>query len=253
MNKPLIIANWKMSLAPNDASLAAKKLSKAFSKFGAASVVICPSFTDIAAVGSALEKSAILLGAQDCFWEDYGPYTGEISIAGLRSYGVSHIIIGHSERREHLHETDAMVNKKMLAALAADMVPILCIGETFEERRTNQKEHILQRELMNAMHATWLTKANQLIVAYEPIWMIGSGQDINDDEIEHTHRVIKQTLYDLLPDTVVDTQIAIIYGGSVNPENVRALVSQPSVDGVLVGGASTDPIVFSSLIHAAAK
>jgi len=253
MKKPLVIANWKMKVWGDQALALARQVVKSTAKYSSAEIVLCPSFTELAAVAGAIKGSNLKLGAQDCFWEETGAFTGEISPQTLLAYGASYVIIGHSERREHLAETGAMIHRKIKAALRASLVPVLCIGESFDERAQGQKEVVLIRELHEALNGLWLTEAQRLVVAYEPIWVIGSGQAVSGEEAEHTHQVIRQTLFDLLPTSVVDEQVRIIYGGSVDPENVAQFTIQPTVAGVLVGGASLDATVFGALVAAAAK
>jgi len=242
-----------MKLNASDALKLAKKLAKASTKYKGAEVVVCPMFTEIAAVGEAIKKSKIKLGAQDCFWEDFGEFTGEVSPNALKDYGVEHVIIGHSERREHVQETNEIINKKIKKLLELGITPIMCIGESFEQRQQGDKETVLIQQITKGLNEVWFNKMSKLIVAYEPIWMIGSGQEIDPNEVEHTHQVIRQTLYDIFPDTMVDEQIRIIYGGSVNPENVLGFIDQPTVDGALVGGASLDGAKFSAIVASALK
>ncbi|OGY93055.1 MAG: triose-phosphate isomerase [Candidatus Komeilibacteria bacterium RIFCSPLOWO2_02_FULL_48_11] len=253
MKSPLIIANWKMKVSGDEALTLARQAVKATAKYKSAEIVLCPGFTELAGVASAIKGSSLKLGAQDCFWEESGAFTGEISPQALFSYGASYVIIGHSERREHLAETGAMIRKKIFTAFRVGLVPVLCIGESFSQRQEGQKEVALIQELHQALDGLWLTEAQRLVVAYEPVWVIGSGQAVSGDEAEHTHQVIKQTLYDLFPASVVQEQLRIIYGGSVDPENVAQFTIQPTVDGVLVGGASLDATVFTALVAAAVK
>ena len=216
-------------------------------------VVVCPSFTELAAVGEAIKGSGLKLGSQDCFWEESGAFTGAVSPKNLQEYGVEYVLVGHSERREHLAETGAMIRKKIFTAFRVGLVPVLCIGESFSQRQEGQKEVALIQELHQALDGLWLTEAQRLVVAYEPVWVIGSGQAVSGDEAEHTHQVIKQTLYDLFPASVVQEQLRIIYGGSVDPENVAQFMVQSTVDGVLVGTSSLDATVFGALVAAAVK
>jgi len=253
MKSPLVIANWKMKVAGEEAVNLARKVVKAAAKYSQAEVVLCPAFTEIAVVSQAVKGTSVKLGAQDCFWEATGAFTGEVSPQALRAYGASYVILGHSERREHLAETSAMIHKKIKTAQDTGLTPILCIGESFSERAEGQKEVVLIRELHEALNGLWLNEKQSLVVAYEPIWVIGSGQAVSGEEAEHTHQVIKQTLFDLFPTSVVAEQIKIIYGGSVDPENVAQFTAQPTVDGVLVGGASLDAVIFSALVAAAVK
>lgn len=254
MNKiPLIIANWKMNVTGDEAITLARQVVKATAKYQSAEIVLCPGFTELGAVAGAIKGSSLKLGAQDCFWEETGAFTGEISPQALLAYGASYVIIGHSERREHLAETGAMIRKKILAALKAGLAPVLCVGESFDQRAQGQKEVALIQELREALEGSWLTPAQQLVVAYEPVWVIGSGQAVSGEEAEHTHQVVRQTLYDLFPVSVVDEQIKIIYGGSVDPENVAQFTNQPTVAGVLVGGASLNATVFGALAGAAIR
>jgi len=253
MKNPIIIANWKMQLNAADAVALAKKVKKASAKYKDAEVVLCPSFTELAAVAAALKGSSVALGAQDCFWEERGAYTGEVSPQVLKEYGVQYVIVGHSERRMHLGGTDSMVNRKIRMLLSLNMTPILCVGERFEERQEGRKDHVILQQLTRDLAGVWFTALNRLIVAYEPVWVIGSGQDVDPEEIEHTSRVIRQSLYDQLPDDLVDEQIKIIYGGSVDPENVRPYLGQPGIAGALVGGASLEAAAFSAIVAAALK
>ena len=250
MKQPLIIGNWKMQLDPSESLKLAKKLARASAKYKEVEVIVCPSFTEIAAVGEIIKGKKIKLGAQDCFWESEGEFTGEVSPKFLKEYGVEYIIIGHSERRQYVHTTNEMINEKIKALLEIGITPIMCVGETFEQRQDGEKEAILIKEITDGLKEVWLNKSSNLIIAYEPIWMIGSGQEIDPSEVEHTHQVIKQTLYDIFPDTMVDEQVKIIYGGSVNPENITAFLEQSAVDGALIGGSSLDATKFSTIIAA---
>lgn len=253
MKSPLIIANWKMKLSPEESLGLAKKVAKASAKYKNADVALCPAFTELAAVADIIKNTALKLGAQDCFWENAGAFTGEVSPIALKSYGAQYVIIGHSERRQNLAESAAMTQKKLRAALTAGLTPVLCVGESFSERQEGQKEVVLIRELTEAFNGVWFNKLDRLVVAYEPVWVIGSGQAVEPDEAEHTSLVIKHTLYDLLPQAVVDEQTRIIYGGSVDPENAGEFLRQPTVGGVLVGTACLDATVFSALVAAAGK
>ncbi|MBI2637209.1 MAG: triose-phosphate isomerase [Parcubacteria group bacterium] len=216
-------------------------------------MVLCPSFTELAAVRDVIEGSGVALGAQDCFWEEQGAFTGEVSPSSLAAYGVTTVIVGHSERREHLGEDGEAIHKKIRLLLSLGLRPVLCVGEQFDERAEGQKEVVLLRQLHQALGGLWLTDAHRLVVAYEPVWVIGSGQDVDPNEIEHTHQVIGQALGDLFTPKVVDEHVKIIYGGSVDPENVSRYVRERSVAGVLVGTASLDATVFSAVVAGAIK
>jgi len=253
MQNPLIIANWKMKLNASESLDLAKKIKKASTKYKDAEVVLCPQFTEITQVSEIIKDTKVNLGAQDCFWEEKGAFTGEISPKVLQEYGVKYVIVGHSERRQNLTETNEMIHKKVRLLLTVNMIPVLCIGETFKERQDGLKDVVLTKQLHTALNGLWFNKADKLVVAYEPVWVIGSGQDVDPDEIEHTHQVIRQTLYDLFEEKVVDEQIKIIYGGSVDPENVAPYLSQRTVHGVLVGSASLDAMQFSAVVVQANK
>jgi triosephosphate isomerase (TIM) len=253
MKNPLIIANWKMKLSPSDAIVLAKKISKSSSKYKGAEVAICPSFTDIGQVSQIIKETEVFLGAQDCFWEDQGAFTGEISPLFLQEFGVKYIIVGHSERRGVIGESNDVAHKKLRLILSLDTTPVLCVGETFEERQEGLKDITLNTQIFSALNGLWFNKSDSLVIAYEPVWVIGTGQDVDPEEISHTHKVIRQFLYDLLPNNVVDNQIKIIYGGSVDPENVARYLKQEGVQGVLIGTSSLDVVRFNSIIASAIK
>ena len=183
--------------------------------------------------------------------EDSGAYTGQVSPKFVSQAGGKYVIIGHSERRQYLQETNAQVNKKVLAALRNDLIPIICVGETFEERKEGNKDFKIMQQLSEAIANVKLLSTDKLIVAYEPVWVIGSGQAVTPDEAEHTSRVIHQVLLDNLPGEIVSGQTAVIYGGSVNAENVSGFTSQSAISGILVGGASLTSESFIGLIKGA--
>lgn len=213
-----------------------------------AEVVVCPTFTALPFVGKLLAESQLAVGAQDVFWEKNGAYTGEISASDLVDLGASYVIIGHSERRHQLGEEDWMINRKLQAALATpSLCPIICIGETAEDREADEQESVLTAQLSAALHQVKLTSGKNLIVAYEPVWAIGSGEIPTPEEIEYALDVIKVLLRKKLGERA-DDMCAVIYGGSVDADNAEEILALPSVDGLLVGGASLGAREFYDII-----
>jgi len=249
MDKTYLIANWKMHFRPQEAVNLAKGIAKGAIGYTAqAEVVLCPSFDSILQVSEELKNSSIKLGAQDCFWESEGSYTGEISPKFLADMGVKYVILGHSERRQNLGETSQQVGLKVRAALANGLVPILCVGETFEERHEGRKDFVIMQQLNHSLHDVKLLTDDFLIVAYEPVWVIGSGQAVDPEEAEHTSQVIKQTLFDIFGTDAYHQQTSVIYGGSVNPDNFKSFLDQPTIKGALVGTASLKTETFIEMI-----
>jgi len=219
--------------------------------------VICPTYPAIAEVKNALGNWQARLGAQDVFWARNGAYTGEVSIATLKELGVKYVILGHSERREFLNETGGIINKKVKAVIESGLIPVICVGETFEERRDGLKDAVVTNQVAAALNEILLRPGQKVVVAYEPVWMIGSGQAVSPEEVEHTHLVIKQAIFDLAyengwlePDVVVHHDLKIIYGGSVDEENIKGFIERSAINGVLVGGASLSAEEVYKLIKA---
>ena len=250
MKKNFIIANWKMSLGHKQALELADNLLKQTKKNDNIEVVVCPSFISLLDVSSKILKSGVKLGAQVCFWHDDGAFTGEVSPLNLQEAGCEYIIVGHSERRGYLNETDEMVNQKVKAVLQNGLVPIICVGETLEERQSSNKDFIIMNQVNKAIEGVDLSGNKSIIIAYEPVWGIGSGQTVEPQEAEHTNQVIRQILIDKYPLETINEKIYILYGGSVNPTNIREFLSQATIDGALVGGASLDADTFWQIINA---
>ncbi|MHB8903787.1 MAG: triose-phosphate isomerase [Patescibacteria group bacterium] len=229
--KKLIIANWKMQLNFNESLVLAKKLNDKL-KTSQNNIVICPDYLSLFPIASILKKGKIILGAQDSAIIDFGAYTGEISPFNLKNLGVKYVILGHSERREHLHENSAIINDKIKAALKNKLIPILCVGEKLIEKEAGEAKSVIADQLRRALAKIDL-KTNSLIIAYEPIWAIGSGQTIIPLEAEEMHQFIKLQVKKILKKIV-----PVIYGGSVNSKNILSFMSQKNIDGFLVGGAS---------------
>ena len=210
-------------------------------------IVLCPPFVDIPAVVEAVAGSGIHVGGQDMFWEKEGAYTGAISAQMLRAAGCTHVIIGHSERRQYFGETDDTVNRKLKAALVAGLKPIVCVGEVLEEREAGLTEDILRRQCGIALRDISGHSAATLVIAYEPVWAIGTGKTATPELAAQAHQVIREEAAKALGQEVA-TRMRILYGGSVKPENAKALISQGEIDGALVGGASLDPKSFAAIV-----
>lgn len=235
----IVIANWKMKLTLAESLRLVKKVKTKFKKFEDNRVVICPDFISLSGVGDIIKKTKIKLGAQDVFWEERGAYTGEISAQILFEAGCKYVIIGHSERREYLLENYEMIHKKIKAVLGVGgITPIVCIGENTSERKSNKRDFVLVDQINQALSGINITGKQQVIIAYEPIWAIGSGVAIEPSEAEYAHKIIRLALSDMFGAKIVANNFRIIYGGSVNGKNVKGFVNLNDIDGLLVGGAS---------------
>ena len=201
-------------------------------------LAVCPSATALAAVGRELARTNIRLGAQDVFWADKGAYTGSVAVSQLSELGCTLVIVGHSERRRYLRETDDDVNRKVRAVLLAHLIPIICVGETLEPRRQQTADLTVMTQVIAALHGIPLEQKQRVIIAYEPVWVIGTGHGIVPREADHMSQVVRQALIDLYPLEVVERQFRIIYGGSVDHTNIRDFLTLPLLSGALVGGAS---------------
>lgn len=250
--KLLIAGNWKMNLnSAEGAELAETIVSQVGTQMEVA-VCICPTFTSLEAVAQKVVNSNIALGAQNMHFESSGAYTGEISAEMLRHLFANFVILGHSERREYFGETDAIVNKKTLAALAASLKPIVCIGETLEERESGQLNTVIETQLKGALAGVEPKHADQLVIAYEPVWAIGTGKTATPEDAEAVHASIRKLLTGLLGGEAAE-KIRILYGGSMKPENAETLLSQENIDGGLIGGASLKAHSFTSIVESAIK
>ncbi len=254
MSKPrpkIIIANWKMKLSLAESLELAKKFKEKFKGFKKKEVVICPNFIVLDEIGKLLAKSNIKLGAQDVFWEEKGSFTGEISPSMLKEAGCEYVIIGHSERRKYLLENYEMIHHETKAVLTAgDLVPIVCIGEEAKDRKTDKRDFVLVEQLQQALGGIRIINGQQIIVAYEPIWAIGSGITIELDEAEYAHKIIKLALNDLFGMEFIKNNFRIIYGGSITSKNVKSFVDSENIDGLLVGGASLSVDEFYKIAKA---
>jgi triosephosphate isomerase len=247
MRKKLIAANWKMYKTPADAQAFVAALLPHVWEHERDEIVLCPPFVAIPAVVEATRDSRIEVGGQDMFWEKEGAYTGAISAAMLRAAGCSHVILGHSERRQHFGETDDTVNRKLRAALVAGLKPIVCVGEVLEEREAGVTDDVLRRQCSVAFREISGGGAHPIVVAYEPVWAIGTGKTATPELAAEAHRVIRAEAANSFGDDVA-AKMRILYGGSVKPDNAKALMSQPEIDGALVGGASLDPRSFAAIV-----
>jgi triosephosphate isomerase len=249
--KPLMAGNWKMHHNHLEAIQVVQKLSYRLDKadYDDVEVVVCPAFTALRSVQTTLEgdRIPIGLGAQNCHFETQGAYTGEVSPAMLAKLHVQYVIVGHSERRELFGETDEIVAKKLRAVLAAEMHPILCVGESLEQREAGETDQFVASQVRAAFANLPADKTAQCVVAYEPIWAIGTGRNATPDDANATIAVIRATLRDLVGSTA--DELRILYGGSMKPGNATDLMAMPEIDGGLVGGASLDPDDFARIIR----
>ena len=238
-----------MHLTPQEAEALVKQLRSSCETEGV-EVVVCPPFTTLASVGRLLKDSRISLGAQDLFWEPQGAFTGAVSPTMLVDAGCRYVIIGHSERRAHFGETDETVRRKVRAALSAGLTPIVCIGETLSQRDANQTFEVLRSQLEGAFQNLSATEWGRLVLAYEPVWAIGTGRNATPEQAQEAHTFIRQWVTKLHGERTSEP-LRIQYGGSVTASNAASLLQQPDVDGALVGGASLHADAFGAIVKAA--
>lgn len=248
MRKPVIAGNWKLFKTKQEALSLIEELAPLIKGVSAVEVVVAPVFTVLPTLVGAVAGTPIALAAQDVFWEEEGAFTGEVSPRMLLDAGASHAIIGHSERREYFGETDATVNKKIRAALKGALVPIFCIGETLAAREAGETFAVLERQLRGGLEGISAAQFAPVIIAYEPVWAIGTGKTATDAQAQEAHAFIRGVVTSIYGKESAD-KVRILYGGSVKPENIKGLMSCADIDGALVGGASLKGASFADIVR----
>ena len=248
MSRKVIIAgNWKMNKTAAEGKALVTALKPLVAGINDVEIVVCPTFTSLAAVVEAAKGSNVKVGAQNVHWAESGAFTGEISATMLKEIGVEYVIIGHSERRQFFGETDATVNSRTKAALAAGLIPLVCIGELLEEREGNRTEAVLDRQLRQGLAGMSVADMSKVVIAYEPVWAIGTGKTATPAMAQETHAFVRSVLKDMFGAAVAET-VRIQYGGSMKPENAAELVAECDIDGGLIGGASLKADSFADLV-----
>jgi triosephosphate isomerase len=245
--KPILAGNWKMHKNRKDSAELAKALVAAVGTVTEADVVICPVYTSLDSALDAVKGSNIKVGAQNCHFEEQGAYTGEISAAMLKEVGVDYVIIGHSERRQYFNETDEAINKKAKALYQHGLTPIICVGETLEEREGDQMEAVITRQVQACLADLPAEKVAASVIAYEPVWAIGTGKTASREQAQEVHALIRRLLTEQFGEDTAQA-VRIQYGGSVKPNNIAELMAQPDIDGALVGGAALDAESFAAIV-----
>jgi triosephosphate isomerase (TIM) len=250
MRKKIIAANWKMHMTQGESEAFMTTFLREIGDLDEVEIVIVPPFTAIPKVTEIVTQTQnIKVGAQNMHWERSGAFTGEISPAMLRELFVRYVVLGHSERRAMFGETDEIVNRKVRAAYEEVLRPILCVGETLEQREKGQVEKVLSSQLRGGLAGVGAKELNETVIAYEPVWAIGTGKTATAGQAQEAHAFIRQTLREISDEATAD-RVRIQYGGSVKPDNAQTLLSQPDIDGALVGGASLDPRSFAQIVQA---
>jgi triosephosphate isomerase len=247
MRIPFIAGNWKMYKTVQDAVVFVKELKSAVREVVDVEIVVAPPFTAVHAVAEAARNSNIGVAAQDVYWEREGAFTGEVSPTMVKEAGAEYVIVGHSERRRLFGETDTIVNRKVAAAVGAGLTPIVCIGETLEERERDETFAVLDRQIKDGLDGFSAEQVAELVVAYEPVWAIGTGRTATSAQAGEAHAHIRKRLRQWFGGDAAD-RCHVIYGGSVKPDNIRELIAQADVDGALVGGASLDVRGFAEIV-----
>ena len=247
LRRPFIAGNWKMHKTGEEAQATAKELAGKVAHITDVDIMIAPTFTALAAAYDAVNSTNISLGAQNLFWEPKGAYTGEISPQMLTAAGCTHVIIGHSERRQYFGETDDTVNKKIKAALENSLIPVFCIGETESQREAKETFSVLDKQVQIGLKGFSAKDLGTLVIAYEPVWAIGTGKTATSEQAQEAHAFIRGVVAKLF-DPSLSEGVRILYGGSVKPDNVAEIMGMPDVDGALVGGASLDAETFSKIV-----
>ena len=247
MRIPFIVGNWKMYKTVHEAVVFVKELKSAVKDAVDVEIVVAPPFTAVHAVAEAARNSNIGVAAQDVYWEREGAFTGEVSPTMVKEAGAEYVIVGHSERRRLFGETDTIVNRKVAAAIGAGLTPIVCIGETLEERERDETFAVLDRQIKDGLDGFSAEQVADLVVAYEPVWAIGTGRTATSAQAGEAHAHIRTRVRQWFGGDAAD-RCHVIYGGSVKPDNIRELIAEPDVDGALVGGASLDVRGFAELV-----
>lgn len=250
MRIKLIAGNWKMNKIAGEAIAFARDLKVKILNIRKTEIIVCPPFTALAMVNDILKDSRAEVGAQNVHWEASGAFTGEISAEMIASTGCRHVIIGHSERRQYFAETNQIVNKKLTHVLTTSLKPIVCIGETLDQRQSGQTQAVIQKQLEEGLAGLTKDQIDRVVLAYEPVWAIGTGVTASPEQAEEVHNFIRNWIANHFGKQAADS-IRILYGGSVKPDNIRDLLSQPDIDGGLIGGASLNLASFVEMIKSA--
>ncbi|MGB2599098.1 MAG: triose-phosphate isomerase [Candidatus Omnitrophota bacterium] len=252
MRQPIIAGNWKMNKDVKEAITLVNDIKRDVFSVENVEIVVCPPFTDLSDAGEMLIEGNIALGAQNCYWEKEGAFTGEISVDMLKSVGCRYVIIGHSERRQYFNETDETVNLRLRSAIEGGLIPIMCIGETLEEREANKTLDVVRTQLTDGLKGFDEAFLDTLVIAYEPVWAIGTGKTATPDQAQEVHAFIRKLLGELFSESFSNSR-RILYGGSIKPDNIEELMREEDLDGGLVGGASLKADGFSAIINKTAQ
>ncbi len=252
MRKPIIAGNWKMNKTVEESIELTNAIKRGLYDMEAVEIVLCPPFTSLSNVNEMLVDTNIELGAQDCYWQNSGAYTGEVAPKMLKSAGCKYVIIGHSERRAMFGETNETVNKKVLAALQEGLNPIMCVGERLEERESNKTFGVIRGHIEDGLKNIKIQNMQNLVIAYEPVWAIGTGRNATPAQAEEVHNFIRKLL-EKLYDKATSEIVRIQYGGSVKPDNIEGIMNEEDVDGALVGGASLEADSFVEIVKKSSK
>jgi triosephosphate isomerase len=250
MRKKIVAGNWKMNKTAHEAKALVAEIKAALGGFDAVECVLCPPFTDLWVAKDGIAGAPIALGAQNVHWEKSGAFTGEISADMLKEKGVTYVILGHSERRQYFGETDASVNRRARAALAAGLKPIVCVGELLAEREAGSTFTVIERQVRAGLEGLAGADWEKLVIAYEPVWAIGTGKTATSAQAQEVHAFIRKLLRELAG--AAGDGIRIQYGGSMKPDNARELMGQPDIDGGLIGGAALQAASFVAIVKAGA-
>ncbi|UCG35681.1 MAG: triose-phosphate isomerase [Candidatus Omnitrophota bacterium] len=252
MRKPLIAGNWKMYKTINEAVELANGAKRELLDFSEVDIVLCPPFTSLDSVYEVIMDTDIKLGAQNLYWQEEGAFTGEVSPIMLKDCGCEYVIIGHSERRKYFAETDETVNKKIKTALAVGLIPIVCVGETLKERESQKTIEVVQRQLQQGLKEIAKDTFSKIVIAYEPVWAIGTGKTATPQQAQEVHKFIRDWIEDNYSSDIAQ-KTRILYGGSVKPSNIEELMREEDIDGALVGGASLKVSSFVDITRNAVK
>ena len=252
MRVPIIAGNWKMNKTVDESIELVNSIKREVFEISGVEIVICPPFTSLTAVSEMITDTNIALGAQDCYWLNDGAYTGEISPRMLKNTGCAYVIIGHSERRALFNETNETVNKKLHAALQEGLKPIMCVGEKLSEREANKTFDVVRDHVENGLKNVKKEDMEKIVIAYEPVWAIGTGKNATPEQAEDVHKFIRELLSKIYDKKTADI-VRIQYGGSVTPDNIEGIIIQKDVDGGLIGGASLKAGAFADIIKKSAN